>query len=174
MNKLHELFLTFFYFGNSKIAPGTVGSAATVGFWLCVTTLFVANDVNWLWQTSFWVIFCIFSFYYGVFASPLYMKYKKSKTVDQKSIVLDEVVGQIIALQIGYLYLFEGFFIDTTITSYHLSASFILFRFFDIYKPSIIGTIDKNLKCGLGVMLDDVIAGLAAGFVVLIGWWVIL
>ena len=35
---------------------------------------------------------------------------------------------------------------------------FVLFRFFDIYKPSFIGWIDKNIHGGLGVMLDDVIA----------------
>ncbi|MCR2088230.1 phosphatidylglycerophosphatase A, partial [Campylobacter upsaliensis] len=41
--------------------------------------------------------------------------------------------------------------------------AFIFFRFFDITKPSIIGKIDKKVKGGLGVMLDDMLAGLFAG-----------
>lgn len=41
--------------------------------------------------------------------------------------------------------------------------AFVLFRLFDITKPSIIGKIDKKVKGGLGVMLDDMLAGLFAG-----------
>jgi phosphatidylglycerophosphatase A len=41
--------------------------------------------------------------------------------------------------------------------------SFILFRYFDITKPSIIGRIDREAKGGIGVMGDDIIAGFAAG-----------
>jgi len=41
--------------------------------------------------------------------------------------------------------------------------SFATFRLFDIWKPSTIGWIDRELKCGMGVMLDDVLAGIAGG-----------
>ena len=41
--------------------------------------------------------------------------------------------------------------------------SFVLFRYFDIAKPSIIGRIDREAKGGIGVMGDDIIAGFAAG-----------
>lgn len=41
--------------------------------------------------------------------------------------------------------------------------AFVFFRIFDIWKPSIIGKIDRDVKGGLGVMGDDVIAGIAAG-----------
>jgi phosphatidylglycerophosphatase A len=50
--------------------------------------------------------------------------------------------------------------------------SFAAFRLFDIWKPSTIGWIDRELKGGLGVMLDDVLAGIAGGLlsvVVLMG-----
>jgi phosphatidylglycerophosphatase A len=40
---------------------------------------------------------------------------------------------------------------------------FLYFRLFDIWKPSIIGRIDRDVKGGMGVMGDDVVAGLAAG-----------
>jgi len=45
----------------------------------------------------------------------------------------------------------------------HIILSFTLFRYFDIAKPSIIGRIDREVKGGLGVMGDDIIAGFAAG-----------
>ena len=48
--------------------------------------------------------------------------------------------------------------------------SFALFRYFDISKPSIIGRIDKEVKGGVGVMGDDIIAGFAAGIVSAITW----
>jgi phosphatidylglycerophosphatase A len=41
--------------------------------------------------------------------------------------------------------------------------AFIFFRLFDIWKPSFIGKIDRDVKGGLGVMGDDVLAGIAAG-----------
>ena len=44
-----------------------------------------------------------------------------------------------------------------------LTALVMFFRIFDITKPSIIGKIDKKTKGGLGVMLDDMLAGLFAG-----------
>ena len=174
MHKIHGWVLTFFYFGNAKKAPGTIGSALAVALWFFITSLFVANGVGLVLQTFFWLIFCAFFFNYGIFASPIYTKSLKLKKVDHKSIILDEVVGQIIALQISYLYLFEDFFSSISITAYHLIASFAIFRFFDIYKPSIIGLIDKKLNSGLGVMLDDAIAGFAAGWVVVLGWWIVL
>ena len=40
---------------------------------------------------------------------------------------------------------------------------FILFRLFDIFKPWPISWLDKNVGGGLGIMIDDVVAGLAAG-----------
>ena len=43
-------------------------------------------------------------------------------------------------------------------------VGFILFRIFDIFKPWPISYIDKNLHGGLGIMVDDIIAGLAALF----------
>ena len=45
----------------------------------------------------------------------------------------------------------------------HIMLAFVLFRVFDIWKPSIIGRIDRKLKGGLGVVLDDVAAGIVAG-----------
>lgn len=48
--------------------------------------------------------------------------------------------------------------------------SFVLFRYFDITKPSIIGRIDRETKGGIGVMGDDIIAGFAAGILSAVIW----
>ena len=81
---------------------------------------------------------------------------------DQKSIVVDEFAGMWLAL-----------FISSKISTFNIESfeainlaiiTFILFRFFDILKPFPISYIDKNLKNGFGIVLDDLIAGIAAGF----------
>ncbi len=53
-------------------------------------------------------------------------------------------------------------------TTLGIVLSFIFFRTFDIWKPSIIGKVDKNIKGGLGVMGDDLLAGFFAGILGLI------
>jgi phosphatidylglycerophosphatase A len=80
---------------------------------------------------------------------------------DQQHIVIDEAAGMWLALMIA---------ISTAITMPYAYAeplaivlSFASFRLFDIWKPSTIGWIDRELKGGMGVMLDDVLAGIAGG-----------
>jgi phosphatidylglycerophosphatase A len=77
---------------------------------------------------------------------------------DHKSIVIDELVGIWIAL-IPALYLST----QTSRTSYAVLA-LIFFRLFDILKPFPISYFDKNFKNGLGIVLDDLIAGIMAIF----------
>ncbi|HSH44159.1 MAG TPA: phosphatidylglycerophosphatase A [Arenicellales bacterium] len=72
---------------------------------------------------------------------------------DHQAIVIDEVAGMLatwIAVEPGW----------ATIT-----AGFLLFRLFDIYKPWPIRRIDQNLTGGMGIMLDDLLAGLMAAAV---------
>jgi phosphatidylglycerophosphatase A len=77
--------------------------------------------------------------------------------LDPKEVVIDEVVGVWIAL------FFVKFFTPEASDLLTFSLSFLLFRFFDILKPFPISYLDKNLKNALGVMLDDVLAGIFAG-----------
>ena len=51
------------------------------------------------------------------------------------------------------------------------AAAFVLFRLFDIIKPPPASTIDRGMKNGIGVVLDDVAAGLYAAAVLRIGLW---
>ena len=82
-----------------------------------------------------------------------------SESKDNSLIVIDEVAGMLVALSFiaheAILYFF----------------AFLLFRLFDILKPWPISWLDKNVKGGFGILLDDLIAGLLASgiiFVVLI------
>ena len=77
---------------------------------------------------------------------------------DHKSIVIDELAGMWLALMPA-LYLSS----QSSRTSYAVCA-FIIFRFFDIYKPFPISYFDRNFKNGFGIVLDDLITGFFAIF----------
>ena len=86
-------------------------------------------------------------------------------------IVFDEFVGQSIPL-IALLYPKFIMNFDATIyTKYFylwIVLSFFLFRFFDIIKPFPINLVDEKMKNALGVMLDDIIAGIYTTIVIYI------
>ena len=77
---------------------------------------------------------------------------------DHKSIVIDELVGIWIAL-VPALYLSTQ-----TSRTYYAVLALIFFRLFDILKPYPVSYFDKNFKNGLGIVLDDLIAGIMAIF----------
>ena len=72
---------------------------------------------------------------------------------DHPAIVWDEIAGYMIAM------------IALPFTWFNVIAAFALFRFFDIYKPGPIGWCDKNLSGGAGIMVDDLLAGVASALV---------
>ena len=74
---------------------------------------------------------------------------KAMNQYDHASVVWDEIVGYCIAM------------IAAPKTVFSIIIGFILFRLFDIMKPWPIRWVDKNMKSGIGMMLDDVLAGLA-------------
>ena len=96
-------------------------------------------------------------FILGVIASNTYQKQTGEK--DSSVIVIDEVVGQLIAMM---------FVMDDYVLVF---ISFIIFRLFDIYKPWPASYADKKMTGGFGVMLDDVFAGIyTAIFIFLISY----
>ncbi len=167
MSKLNELILTFFYFGKFPKIPGTVGSAVTIFFWLALTSIFCGLEMSLANQNIIWTVFLVIAFFYGSLAIPTYQKQFKLKQIDHKTIVLDEVIGQIIALQPGFILMHEYYFSDFNLIAIHLIFSFLTFRFFDITKPSLIGRADR-MKSGVGVILDDILAGIAAALATLV------
>lgn len=163
MPRFHEFFLTFFYSGKIKKAPGTFGSFVSLLFWLFLAALFFNRDISLISQNIFWTIFLIAAFIYGCIASPIYAK--QFGQIDHQTIVLDETVGQIIALQVTFSLLYQNYFLQPSLIFSHLIFCFILFRFFDIKKPSFIGYCDRNFKNGFGVMFDDMLCGLITALI---------
>jgi phosphatidylglycerophosphatase A len=146
IKQLNILILTMLGIGNSKYAPGTVASFVT-----CLIYIFFFDlQVN--------IVFLIL----GVFLISIYSVYSIDKfknlfsETDAKEIVIDEFVGQSIPILTIYSFLEKD---DVGIFILYTFISFILFRLFDILKPYPINKIDKNIKNGLGVILDDVVAG---------------
>ncbi|GAA7702842.1 phosphatidylglycerophosphatase A [Helicobacter pylori] len=141
MNKfsLRACFLTLFFSGYSKKAPGTIGSLVALLLGLPIL-IFSAN-------TLFLAAVLI-----GLIAiTQIDKEEEESKIHDSSYIVIDELVGMWLAMAISGLSL-AG-----------VILSFIFFRFYDITKPSLIGKIDKEVKGGLGVVADDALAGVLAG-----------
>jgi phosphatidylglycerophosphatase A len=139
---MRRLFLTFFYSGLSPWAPGTAGSivAAFVGALL----------MHYLPLNTFFLLTILLSII-GVRETNIYEK--QTGTHDDKSIVIDEVVGLWLAFVIA----------QATDNWILIGLCFVYFRIFDIWKPSLIGRIDRNVKGGLGVIGDDLLAGVLAG-----------
>jgi phosphatidylglycerophosphatase A len=98
------------------------------------------------------------------------------QTHDDSRIVIDELVGMWIALSIAPAVTFSLGELSTVSNGIgvQILLSFLFFRWYDIVKPSIIGRIDRDVKGGLGVMGDDVLAGFAAGITTALVWQVIL
>ncbi|KNX46285.1 phosphatidylglycerophosphatase A [Helicobacter pylori] len=136
---IRACFLTLFFSGYSKKAPGTIGSLVALLLGLPVL-IFSAN-------TLFLGAVLI-----GLIAiAQIDKEEEESKIHDSSYIVIDELVGMWLAMAISGLSLVG------------VVLSFIFFRIYDITKPSLIGKIDKEVKGGLGVVADDALAGVLAG-----------
>jgi len=170
MLKLHQLILTFFYFGKFSKAPGTMGSLAALIFWFFTNRYFYYSDISFATQNLYWAIFLTAIFLYGCFFIRAYTK--QFRQIDHQTIVLDEVLGQILALQLTFALFREDYFSQNYVIAIHLLFCFISFRFFDITKPSIIGLADR-VKTGFGVMLDDLLCGIITailGAIIFYSW----
>ncbi len=164
LSKKDQLLITFFNCGKFKYGPGTLTSFLCLPIWLIINYCFYLANFSIITTHLFWSLLLISLFLFGIQTIPLY-----SKNFDQEdhpSIVLDEVVGQLSTLLLSYLpvakYYFKASFSQLVIL--HLICAFILFRVFDIFKPSIIKTID-NMKGSIGIMLDDVAAAIIAALI---------
>ncbi|MFP6241046.1 phosphatidylglycerophosphatase A [Helicobacter pylori] len=136
---LRACFLTLFFSGYSKKAPGTIGSLVALLLGLPVL-IFSANTLF------------LGAIFVGLIAiTQIDKEEEESKIHDSSYIVIDELVGIWLAMAISGLSL-AG-----------VILSFIFFRIYDITKPSLIGKIDKEVKGGLGVVADDALAGVLAG-----------
>jgi len=141
--------------GYLPIAPGTWGSGVAVV--LC-----------WLWAVldgSLLVYFAaiVASTVLGVWAADATERIYGEK--DDGRIVIDEVAGQLLALVPVALWARDDAFFPSLVTG------FVLFRVFDIAKPGPIRWAERNFPGGVGVMADDIVAGLFSALVLAGGLW---
>ena len=80
---------------------------------------------------------------------------RQAGTHDDGRIVIDEVVGQLLAL-VPLVLLARSGSVALVVTG------FVLFRVFDVWKPGPVRWLERNLSGGAGVVMDDVLAGLIA------------
>ena len=151
--------------GLFPIAPGTLGSLVGVGLFLSIhavaggTLERYALAHHWYYfeveatQLALVLVTIFIVSLAGVWAATRAETLFKRK--DPGAVVIDEVAGQMIALLSASL--FVNF-------AWSIASAFILFRLFDIWKPYPIRRLE-SLESGLGVMADDVVAGLYAAVV---------
>ncbi|MBA6335707.1 MULTISPECIES: phosphatidylglycerophosphatase A [unclassified Colwellia] len=136
-NPIHFLALGF---GSGLLpkAPGTYGTLAAIPLYLLLAPTSVSTYL------AIVIIMSIAGIYICGKAA------EDAGVPDHGAIVWDEIVGFLITM----------FLVPLTWQS--IVVGFILFRIFDIFKPWPISYVDKNLHGGLGIMVDDILAGLAA------------
>jgi len=126
------------YVGLSPVMPGTFGTLWGV--------LLVYLGRGWGWHLH--GVLILTAVVLGVFVSGAVVK--ASQKEDPQEIVIDEAAGFLVSF---FLIPFNAF---------NLILAFLIFRFFDILKPYPISAVDRGVKGGLGVVLDDLLAGVWA------------
>lgn len=171
-NTIIEIIVTCFFIGKIRFAPGTFGSllAFPLTYYIVGATMQKEYFADSTFITTFVVLIAaiLILFLVGWACSALYVK--TTGREDPKEVVIDEVAGQMIAIVFGSA---ASVFAQDSGLKEFMSAQmidfcflflmpFILFRLFDICKPWPIDWLDKNIHGGLGIMLDDILAGIFA------------
>ena len=152
-----QIFATFFGVGFLAFAPGTWGS-------LFGLILFFYTNIYLSINVQFFYLLLLTIILVAILVCYFATKQLSDNEKDQKSIVIDELAGVWIAfIPVSGIVMMQDFL------TYSVLA-FLLFRVFDIWKPYPIGYIDKRIKNYLGVVLDDLVAGLYAAITI----WLIL
>ena len=143
---------TFFGSGLLKPGPGTYASVAALLLWYAAAHIFNPSPLTLAIGTA---IAATIVTLIGIPAATIVARECGKK--DPGHVVIDEVAGQLIAL------------IALPATPGYALVGFFLFRFFDIFKPWPIRSLEK-LPEGTGIMLDDVAAGLLALLCTCLRW----
>ena len=143
MRKLILFFATGFYSGYAPVAPGTAGSVVVLLLTWGVTVP--------LEHRSRLAAFALIA---ALFAVGCWLSERAEELLDQHDsshIVIDEIVGMTLTMYLCPAASWMGF-----------AAGFALFRLFDVLKPEPAGLIDRRMRGGVAVMLDDVVAAIYA------------
>ncbi len=130
---------TGLFVGKIPIAPGTIGTLVGI---FPILIYWTRGGQYQLWNEIF---ITLAVFLIGIWASTVVVETFKDK--DPEYVVIDEMAGYMVSM-IGFYPSWQ-----------HLLIAFVLFRIFDILKPPPIKMFEK-LPSGLGVMADDIIAGI--------------
>ena len=141
MNRFFLIIATGFGVGYSPVAPGTLGTLVAIPIY------YFLSDI----PSPLYEITLIGFFFLSVWISEN-AETSFGKKDDQR-IVIDEIIGFLITM------------LWVPKTTSFIIIGFILFRFFDILKPFPIRRLEKGLKGGYGVVLDDVAAGAYANII---------
>ncbi|RUO24412.1 phosphatidylglycerophosphatase A [Aliidiomarina minuta] len=136
-NPIHFLALGFGS-GLSPKAPGTMGTVAAIPVVILAAML---GDAAFVVLTA---VACVLGVYICGYTA------KAMGEHDHPAIVWDEIAGYMVAM------------ILVPVTWQTLLLAFVLFRFFDVLKPWPISWLDKHVSGGFGIMIDDILAGLAS------------
>lgn len=136
-----ELMGTFFYLGRAPYMKGTVGTLGAIP----VVLLFSLMGLYGYMALTFAFVLM------ALFVCETYEMH--SQNHDSPEVVIDEVAGFLITMT------------WLPMTWQSLLYGFLFFRFLDIVKPPPISAIDRNVRGGFGVLLDDVLAGVIANVV---------
>ena len=142
---LETIIGTWFGVGLMRKAPGTWGTLAALPVGLVAV---------WIAGPIFLALVAIAILVAGIWASErMVARIDREVHHDLQIIVVDEVAGMLIAL------------IPAGFSPVLWLLAFLLFRLLDIWKPWPIRPIDRHVKGGLGIMIDDIVAGLLAAAV---------
>jgi phosphatidylglycerophosphatase A len=152
LNWVQKALASVFFIGYIPWMPGTIGSALVVAaLWYLRFRFHVT-----LPPQSWWIIaFCLSAFSVAVSSRPREVFGHE----DPKPVIIDECAGQFITF----------LFIPLTVRT--LVLGFLVFRFFDIIKPFPVYKMEE-LESGLGITMDDVVAGVYANICLVGILWV--
>ncbi|MBR6356411.1 MAG: phosphatidylglycerophosphatase A [Alphaproteobacteria bacterium] len=148
--KLALIIATYFGFGLSPKAPGTVGSIGTIPLAFVLAYFFGIYGI---------IVAAIPIAIIGIYATDVLIRDQEEK--DPGKVVVDEVVGQLLA----FVFVADMLKGNTDYWWLYL-VGLAAFRFFDICKMGPVKWFDSKMKNAVGVMMDDVCAGLMAAIVV--------
>jgi len=141
MSRFFLLIATGFGVGYSPVAPGTLGTLVAIPIYYFLSEI----------PSPLYEITLVGFFFLSVWISENAERYFGKK--DDQRIVIDEIMGFLITM----------LWVPKTVP--FIIIGFFLFRFFDILKPFPIRRLEKRLKGGYGVVLDDVVAGVYANII---------
>ncbi|MDR2527336.1 MAG: phosphatidylglycerophosphatase A [Rickettsiales bacterium] len=170
--KIASVIATFFGVGYIKKAPGTFGSLTAFPLFVLINILIKNNKIEeYLLIAVIYLIDIIILYLLSYWSINIYISTNKKE--DPSEVVIDEVVGQILAYMFATLFPYYNVKNFMIFNILYLTLPFVFFRFFDIIKPSLVGYCDKNIHGANGVILDDVVAGIFAGICSTLILWVV-